>query len=105
MCKVKSGNLIQTKQDVQNLIIGIINRQEKTYNKKKILELTEYYMQGSNVIMSSRDLIKLISTYLDMLYRNNRVCCKNGQYIPKLEFSTSSMSSITKVPTRRIYDN
>lgn len=86
MCKVKSGVAIQSRQDVQNLVIGIINRQEKGYRKEEILNLVEYYMKGSRVTISKMYLEDIISKNLDMLYRNNCVRCKNGYYIPQINF-------------------
>ena len=58
MCKVKSGVLITNKEDVQNMIIGIIFRQQKKYRL-------------------------IVDENLDILSRNGAICCKNGNYIPE----------------------
>lgn len=86
MCKVKTGSLIKNQEDVQNLIISIINRQDREYSKDRILELAEYYLQGSSLVFSKKHLNDMISRNLDISYRNESISCKNGYYMPQIEF-------------------
>lgn len=83
MCKVKSGALVENYQDVQNLVIGILNRQEKYYHIENIIYLVQKYLKGSSVEIQEEQLKQIISNNLDMLYIRNRVKCKNGCYIPQ----------------------
>lgn len=83
MCKVKSGVLIKNEQDIQNLVIGIINRQQNVYNSKKILELTKHYCKGTELKISSNYLQDVIEDNLSFLYRKGLLDCKNGNYYPQ----------------------
>lgn len=83
MCKVKSGALIKNAEDVQNLVVGVINRQEERYCKEQILVMVRHYMRGSSLSLSNDYLKEIISVNLDILYRSNFVECRNGYYIPK----------------------
>jgi hypothetical protein len=82
MCKVKSGVQIKNRQDIQNLVIGIIFRQRATYRIENILDIVSYYTRDSQYEVSEDDLYYIISETLDMLYIRNRVKCKNGVYSP-----------------------
>lgn len=83
MCRVGSGASIKNRQDLQNLVIGIINRQQQYYRVEDILDLVQYYLEGSSINLSVEQLRKIITDNLDMLYIRNRVKCINGCYIPQ----------------------
>ena len=80
MCKVKSGVCIKTRQDVQNLVIGLIFRQQHEYSQGDILYIVEHYTQGAEVKLERDALNTIISKNLDILHRNGRIQCKNGIY-------------------------
>lgn len=83
MCKVSSGASIKNWQDVQNLVIGIILRQQEEYCIENILDLVQYYMVGSPINAKENELYGVILNNLDLLYIRNKVKCKNGYYIPQ----------------------
>lgn len=83
MCRVKSGALVKNYQDVQNLVIGILNRQQKYYQVENIVYLVQKHLKGSSVKIQEDQLKQIICNNLDMLYIRNRVRCKNGCYIPQ----------------------
>lgn len=84
MCKVKSGKFIKNRQDLQNLIVAVIFRQQQKYQKEHILDLVQYYMQGSPIEISTQELQNMILENLNVLYIKNKVDCENGYYIPQL---------------------
>lgn len=82
MCKVKSGTQIKNRQDIQNLVIGIIFRQRMAYRIDDILNIVLYYTGNSQYSISEEDLYDNIADTLDMLCVRNRIKCKNGVYTP-----------------------
>jgi len=83
MCKINSGVSIKNRQDVQNLIVATLFRQEQSYYIENILDLISHYMVGSPVELQRKTLYHLISDNLDDLYIRNKVKCKNGCYTPQ----------------------
>lgn len=83
MCKINSGASIKNRQDVQNLVIATIFRQEKEYYIESILNLVQQHMIGSSVDIQKDDLYSIILDNLDILYIRNKVKCKNGCYTPQ----------------------
>lgn len=83
MCKINSGASIKNRQDVQNLVIATIFRQEKAYYIENILNLVQQHMIGSSVDIQKEDLYSIILDNLDILYIKNKVKCKNGCYTPQ----------------------
>lgn len=80
MCKVKSGALILNVEDVRNMVIGIILRQQTKYNRDNIFKLTINYLQGSNLLLSNDLLMNIIDRCLDILIRNGEIRCVSGIY-------------------------
>ncbi len=83
MCNVNSGALIKNKQDIQNLVIGIIFRQQDKYKPEDISDIVQYYMRGSTYLIDKKSLQNIISKNLELLHRNDKIQCKNGHYIPR----------------------
>lgn len=83
MCKINSGSLIKNHQDIQNLVIATLCRQEREYNVETILDLVQHYMIGSPVKIERDNLYSIIMDNLDILYIRNKVKCKNGYYTPQ----------------------
>lgn len=83
MCKVKSGELLKNEQDVQNLVIAIINRQQEIYNKEKIFTIVKYHFRGAKIEMSNEILLNMIDDNLAFLYRKGLINCRNGYYFPQ----------------------
>lgn len=83
MCNVKYGCDIKNQNDVQNLIIGIINRQQGDYNKSQIYEMVEYNYHGAEYVMSTKALRKMVDDNLSFLYKAGFIDCWNGLYSPQ----------------------
>ncbi len=83
MCNVNSGVLIKNKQDVQNLVIGIIFRQQDKYKPENISDLVQCYMKGSTFSIDKTAIQNIILDNLSLLHRNDKIQCKNGYYIPR----------------------
>lgn len=83
MCKVKSGVLITNKEDVQNMVIGIIFRQQEKYRKEQILESTKNYFRGSTLKINHNTLLEIVEDNLAILSRNGTICCCDGNYMPQ----------------------
>lgn len=82
MCKVNSGEQIQNRQDVQNLVTAIIFRQSGEYRIDDIVKIVSHYMKGSRCEISDDNLYYIILDTLDMLYIRNRIKCRHGIYAP-----------------------
>ena len=83
MCKVKSGIHLTNQEDVQNLVIGIIFRQQKKYRLEDICLSVQYYIQGTQLEMNSKKLCRLVEENLDLLNRRGKLYCRNGYYMPQ----------------------
>lgn len=82
MCKVKSGLNLKTESDLQNLITGIILRQQHSYFESDIMDTVEYHC-GVNQIVSRRRLQEMIGETLDLFAQYKKVDCVDGLYTPK----------------------
>lgn len=82
MCKIKSGKQLTSAQDMQNLVIGILLRQQYKYNKAQIYNCVNNYCINAEYKMSQNTIRKLVDKNLDFLSRIGTVQCKDGQYIP-----------------------
>lgn len=84
MCRVKHGCDIKTRNDVQNLIIGIINRQQDNYKKEQVYEMVEYNYHGAQYEISTKSLREMVDNNLHFLYRAGFINCWNGVYSPQV---------------------
>jgi len=91
MCKVKSGSNLETESDVQNLITGIILRQQQTYRQSDILRAVEYHCDGNRIVSQSK-VKEMISDTLRLFFEYRMVDCVDGQYMPRW-VASSSLSS------------
>lgn len=82
MCKVKSGSNLRTESDLQNLITGIILRQQHSYFESDIISAVEYHC-GGNQIVSQQRLQEMIQETLDILSQYMKIDCIDGLYTPK----------------------
>ncbi|WP_289747794.1 hypothetical protein [Thomasclavelia cocleata] len=83
MCKISPGAQIKNQQDVQNLVIATLFRQEQEYYAENILEIVQQYMIGSPIKIQREHLYSIILDNLDFLYIINKVKCRNGLYTPQ----------------------
>lgn len=83
MCKVKSGRALENLQDVQNLVVGIINRQQRRYVLDDIYNAVMYHFQGAQIDISQDTLFDIIDDNLSFAYRKGMVDCRGGYYFPR----------------------
>lgn len=91
MCKVKSGSNLRTESDLQNLITGIILRQQHSYVESDIINTVEYHCSG-NRIVSQRRLQEMIQETLDIFSQYMKIDCTDGLYTPKRLLSPLAVS-------------
>lgn len=82
MCKVKSGTDIKNRSDFQNLVMGIILRQNTKYNENDIFKAVMYHSKNSQILINPTFVKNVISENLHFLIRSKRVFCIDGIYIP-----------------------
>lgn len=80
MCKIKSGENVKNEQDLENLITGLILRQENEFQEKRIYDLLEMYSKGSPLNISMDRKMQLIGNALDIFCRYGDVICRDGIY-------------------------
>ncbi len=84
MCRVKHGRSIKNRNDVKNLIIAIINRQQNHYYKEQIYEMVEYNYRGAEYIINLDELREMVDDTLRFLYGAGFINCWNGVYSPQV---------------------
>ncbi len=82
MCRIKTGNRIQTREDVVNLVTAILLRQRKDFSISHIINTVDHYMEGAVYQISYRRLETIIRDDIDVMKRNKEIRCKNGRYYP-----------------------
>ncbi len=86
MCRVKTRESITNNNDLQNLVIGVLNRQISSFIKDDILNTVVYYCEGSNLGLDRQSLSNIIDENLDELYVKGFIDCRKGEYYPQLPF-------------------
>lgn len=81
MCRIKYGKAISNNEDIRNLIAGIILRQRKEFYRDNIFNITNYYLQGTSMVINDRDIKDMIDNSLDVFRRNGEVRCQNGKFL------------------------
>lgn len=79
MTKLKIGTNVKNYEDVKNLIIGLINRLSE-FDISLLVRLTNNYIQGSSLKITTNELMFMTDNVLDLLQKNNYVSCSNGTY-------------------------
>lgn len=83
MANVKHNEDVKNEQDLQNLVIGIIFRQDKPYKRNTIVRIVNHYLRRS-VFQGDTKLIRQhVNDTLDLLLLRDKVRCINGLYYPK----------------------
>ncbi len=83
MCRIKYGASVCNIQDLKNLVLGIILRQESVFRKEDILNLTLQYLLGSELVIKEKEITFLINSILKKLFFYDILTCNSGEY--KLE--------------------
>ena len=77
------GEEIQSNEDVRNLVINLIFRQEEPYTIETIVNQTQEGLQDSPLSVSDYDLENLVRDSLEVLMLSgNDITCYNGVYTP-----------------------
>ena len=79
---IRTNEQVTNKQEVQNLIVSIIFRQEHPFTKLSCLKIINRYLRRSSYYWSKIVEDELVK-YLDLYQRNNKLRCKNGIFHPK----------------------
>ena len=82
MCKVKFGHEITSDSDLQNLVIGIIFRQEKQFLSHEIVNETKKYSKNARIPISEQNIQETVKYHLDTLSRFRKVYRMDGVYTP-----------------------
>lgn len=80
---IRAGKEIRSNEDVRNLIVSIIFRQNSDFTKQEIFGLAKEYLKGSEVEITDDDILTMIENTLDILGRNSEITCWNGKYKTK----------------------
>lgn len=80
---IKQGKEIKSEQDLQNLVIGVLNRQTKDYTQKEVESIIKNYTKNSTFKVSNEMITKMVTDNINYLYRKGMVDCKNGVYSPE----------------------
>lgn len=79
MCKIKHYKQINNKEDIRNLITGLLLRQIIEYDVNKIVTLTKHYIKGALCSVDDCELRKMVINNLDVMIRSDNVeICGNG---------------------------
>ncbi len=87
MPEIKYGREIKTKEDLQNLIIGLAFRRE-SFTLDDMVGLVTKYSKGTKMSLSEKELTSVVEDMLDLFQRENLVSCENGQYTRKIKLTT-----------------
>ncbi len=83
MANVLHNEDVKNEQDLQNLVIGIIFRQDNPYKSESIVRIVNHYLRRS-VFQGNTKLIRQhVNDTLDLLLFHDNVRCINGLYYPK----------------------
>ncbi len=83
MCKVKTGRAVLNLQDVQNLVTGIIFRQESSFRRDELLDAVKHYMVGSPMQRDQQKIAKIVDMTLMTSISNEWLTCQYGSYYPQ----------------------
>lgn len=80
MANVMHNEDVKNTQDLQNLVIGIIFRQDKSFRTEDIVQTVNYWLKGSEFYDNFKLIKKYVTDNLDFLQNLDRVRCRNGTY-------------------------
>ena len=83
MAYVKRNKDVKDKQDLQNLVIGIIFRMQEPYTKEKIVEIVNYHLKGSKFHDDIETIAAKVEENLQLLCRQDKVQGWRGVYYPR----------------------
>ncbi len=83
MAYVKTGKDLQNEQDLQNLVVGTINRMpliKKEFRITDVIRIVRRYSKDASFIISNEMIREKVEDNLDLYQIRNKVACKNGVY-------------------------
>lgn len=83
MAYVKHNEDVKNEQDLQNLIVGIVLRMEQPYKSEKIVELSKFYLKGSQFFDKIELIKSKVDEFLDFCQRRNIIARDNGTCYPR----------------------
>lgn len=83
MCHINTKSNIVNQGDVNNLVVGIINRQRVPFTELMIKDMVMYHSAGAKVEIKLPEIENLINKRLDTLVRNDYISYRRGTYYPK----------------------
>lgn len=83
MAEVRHNEDVKNEQDLQNLVIGILFRQEEPYKDKAIVEAVNYWLKGSKFYNNLELIEQKVEENLDLLERIDKVAFCYGICYPK----------------------
>ena len=83
MCFINISK-VENKQDVQNLVTGLILRQEAEFTEHRIIELAKKHLNKSSYGYNDRDLKGIVRDTLDYFKLDGDLTCKQGTYLLNL---------------------
>lgn len=83
MANVKHNEDVKNKQDLQNLVVGIIFRQVKPFKDEQIVKIVNHWLKGSKFYDDIALIEKHVEETLDLLYCLDKVRCWEGIHYPR----------------------
>lgn len=80
---VKTGKDLHNEQDLQNLVVGTINRMpliKKDFRITDVIEIVECYSKDASFFIDDEMIREKVEDTLDLLQIRNRITCRNGVY-------------------------
>lgn len=81
MCVFEYGESIRSNEDVRNLVISLVLRQERSFTQADIVEQARLCLNDSPLEISDRTLNALVADSLWVLLNNRDVAWRNGEYV------------------------
>lgn len=83
MANVLHNEDVKNEQDLQNLVIGIIFRQDKPFTSDSVIKTVNYWLKGSDFYDNIELIEEHVTDSLDLLQNRDKVRCSNGVYCMK----------------------
>ena len=81
MKKLKIGAELQTREDVNNLILHLIKGAEKEFSASLIKNLTRNYTMGSPLRLTDDRIDQMVDNILSDLMLKNKLVCDYGMFV------------------------
>lgn len=79
MCVLKINNGIHDRRDVNDLVAGIILRQTKEFDEATIVDISNYYLEGSRIKLQGTELNDIVGEKIRLFLRNQILIRNNNK--------------------------